>query len=300
MTKHLLVTGANGQLGYELKQLVGSLPQFDFLFTGSQELDIANADAVNRFFDSGRQIDFCINAAAYTAVDKAESDARRAHQVNAEGAAHLARACREHGAVLLHVSTDFVFDGEKNRPYEEFDAARPLSVYGQSKLAGERAVLETHPLSLVVRTSWLYSAHGHNFMKTMLRLGRERELVRVVSDQIGTPTYARDLAAALLHMVEHLSEAYQANGAWQGVNGLEEIYHYSNEGAASWYDFAHAVFDIAQLPARLEPIPTSGYPTPAVRPPYSLLDKRKIKAVFGLQIPHWRDSLRECIGATLV
>jgi dTDP-4-dehydrorhamnose reductase len=287
---NLLVTGANGQLGSELRDLAYSLPQHHFVFTDVGELDLTDGQAVQAAF-AAQKFDFCINAAAYTAVDKAETDAETARRVNVQAVEHLAKACQAHQVVLLHISTDFVFDGQKNRPYTETDAAQPLGVYGQTKLEGELAALRLQPQTMIVRTAWLYSQHGANFLKTMLRLGRERGHLRVIADQVGTPTYARDLAAAIIDIVEVLGQKSPAERA-----SLCGTYHYSNEGVASWYDFAHAIFGLAGLPVALEPIPTSGYPTPAQRPAYSVMDKQKIKAAFGLSIPHWRDSLAKCLA----
>jgi dTDP-4-dehydrorhamnose reductase len=287
---NLLVTGANGQLGSELRDLAYSLPQHRFVFTDVAELDLTDEAAVQAAF-TAQKFDFCINAAAYTAVDKAEADAETARRINVQAVEHLAKACQAHQVVLLHISTDFVFDGQKNRPYTETDAAQPLGVYGQTKLEGEQAALRHQPRSIIVRTAWLYSQHGANFLKTMLRLGRERGHLRVIADQVGTPTYARDLAGALMDMVEAVGQKNPADQA-----DLWGTYHFSNEGVASWYDFAHAIFGLAGLPVTLEPIPTSGYPTPAQRPAFSVLDKQKIKATFGLAIPHWRDSLAKCLA----
>jgi dTDP-4-dehydrorhamnose reductase len=285
----ILVTGANGQLGRELRDLASNLPSFRFVFTGVAELDLTDEMAVQQAF-AAQPFAFCLNAAAYTAVDKAEHDAERARLVNVTAVEHLARACQAHDTGLIHLSTDFVFAGQKSVPYTETDPTEPLGVYGRTKLAGEQAALAHNPRTLVVRTAWLYSEYGNNFVKTMLRLGRERGHLRVVADQVGSPTYARDLAAALLQVVSQLASDWPADSS---VNG---IYHYSNEGVASWYDFAHAIFDLADLPVALEPIATSGYPTPAQRPAFSVMDKTKLKSTFGLTIPHWRDSLRACLA----
>ena len=290
---NILVTGANGQLGSELRDLAHTLPEFSFVFTDVAELDLTNQTAVQQAF-ADQSFAFCLHAAAYTAVDKAESDAATAHLVNVTAVEYLAKACQVSQTVLILISTDFVFDGQKNTPYLESDEARPLGVYGQTKLAGENVALNLHPATLVIRTAWLYSHHGNNFVKTMLRLGHERGHLRVIADQTGTPTYARDLAVAILAMTKQLYQKYYHN--WQGINEISGVYHYSNEGLASWYDFAHAIFALAQLPVTVEPIPTSAYPTAAQRPAYSVMDKQKIKAAFGLKIPHWRDSLRECMA----
>ncbi len=290
---NILVTGANGQLGSELRGLAHTLPKFNFVFTDVAELDLTNQTAVQQAF-ADQPFAFCLHAAAYTAVDKAESDAATAHLVNVAAVEYLAKACQASQTVLILISTDFVFDGQKNTPYVESDEARPLGVYGQTKLAGENVALSLHPATVVVRTAWLYSHYGNNFVKTMLRLGRERGHLRVIADQTGTPTYAKDLATAILAIVQQLHQKYCQN--WQKINEVGGIYHYSNEGLASWYDFAHSIFELAQLPVVVEPIPTSAYPTAARRPAYSVMDKQKIKAAFGLHIPHWRDSLRECMA----
>ena len=282
---NVLVTGAGGQLGQELQALAPAHPSFRFRFLRRQELDIADEACVQALLQS-ESFDWCINAAAYTAVDRAESEPQAAWRTNAEGPRILAHACRLTGTRLLHISTDYVYHGSRNRPYHEGDPADPQSVYARTKLEGDLATLDQNPDTLILRTSWVYSAFGHNFVKTMLRLGAERPSLSVVYDQIGSPTYARDLAEAILHILggEHPEET------------LRGIYHYSNEGVASWYDFAHAIFELRNLPCKVLPIETKDYPTPAARPPFSLLHKGKIKKAFDLEIPHWRDSLRHCLS----
>ena len=270
----LLVTGANGQLGSELKLLLGE----EAVYVGHGELDIADEEAVKAFF-AGNSFDFVINCAAYTAVDKAEDDAEAAEKVNTLGPLYLAR----YGRRIVQISTDYVFDGASCRPYKEEDAPNPVSVYGRTKLAGENAVLREAESAVVIRTAWLYSSFGANFVKTMLRLGAERESLNVVFDQAGTPTYAADLAAAIVAMLPQIRP------------GMKEVYHFSNEGVASWYDFAVDIMEKSNLACTVLPIESTDYPTRAVRPAYSVLNKGKIKRDFGLSIPHWRDGLRRCV-----
>ena len=269
-----LVTGAGGQLGQELRLLLGDRA----VYVGHGELDIADEAAVRAFFAT-RTFDFIINCAAYTAVDRAEDDAEGAERVNALGPALLAR----YGRRIVQISTDYVFDGDISRPYREDDEPCPQSVYGRTKLAGEKAVLAEAETAVVVRTSWLYSSFGNNFMKTMRRLGAERESLGVVFDQVGTPTCAADLAAAIVTMLPQLT------------SGMKEVYHYSNEGVASWYDFACAIMKAAGLACTVRPIESSEYPTRAARPAFSVLNKAKIKKRFGLAIPHWTDGLKCCM-----
>lgn len=275
----VLVTGANGQLGQALQSIAKNYSEIQFVFTASKELDITNKDSIKAIFKKIKP-DFCINAAAYTAVDKAESEPENAHLINVFGVKNLAEISKHFNTTLLQVSTDFVFDGEKNIPYKEQDATNPQSIYGQTKLEGEKAIQEILENYYIIRTSWLYSDFGNNFMKTMLRLAKERTSLSVVNDQIGTPTHAVDLAEALVKIILSDKKAYG-------------IYHFSNEGAASWYDFAKKIFEINKVEIDLQPIPTSQFPTPAQRPKYSVLDKTKIKTVFGIDIKSWEDSLRE-------
>ncbi len=284
---NILVTGAAGQLGREIQALAAGFPGMTFHFKDSTQLDICNETAIQRLFETV-SFQWCINCAAYTAVDKAEAEPEAAFRVNAQGPVLLARACREHGARLVHLSSDYVFHTGQNRPYREADPTHPQGVYAKSKLAGEDAVRREHPAGgMIVRTSWVYSQYGHNFVKTMLRLGAEKKEINVVCDQIGTPTYARDLALALLRMIAGADDL--------SPDLLRGIYHYSNEGAASWYDFAKAIMELAQLPCKVNPIETEAYPTPAKRPPYSVLNKNKWKTAFGQVIPHWRESLGEML-----
>ncbi|MCW5906979.1 MAG: dTDP-4-dehydrorhamnose reductase [Chitinophagales bacterium] len=280
--KKILVTGAHGQLGTELNFLSSLLETHAFTFASHQDLDIASETEVQALLEKDK-FDVLINAAAYTAVDKAESDKETAYKVNATAAGILAKACKQHSCKLVHLSTDFVFDGTIARPLLEDDTVNSLGVYGASKLEGEKLVQQHNNDALIIRTSWVYSSFGNNFVKTILRLCKERDSLNVVSDQIGSPTYARDLAAAILNIVQREK--------W--VSGL---FHYSNEGVASWYDFAIAIRDYAELKTSINPIETSQYPTPAVRPKYSVLNKRKFKETFGIAIPYWRDSLKQCVN----
>jgi dTDP-4-dehydrorhamnose reductase len=285
----ILVTGASGQVGREIAALAPDFPDFDFVFADSQQLNVSSHDDIQRMFAS-RKFDYCINTAAYTAVDKAETDREKVALANMIGPHLLARACKESQTRLIHLSTDYVYHNTLNRPLLEDDPVEPKSVYAFSKCAGDEAVLHFHPEgAMVVRTSWVFSSFGHNFVKTMLRLGKERPELRVVCDQIGTPTYARHLALALLRAI-----ASAESGAIDR-DLLRGIYHFSNEGVASWYDFALAIFEMSGLSCVVLPIETSEYPTPARRPPYSVLNKTKWKMTFGQSIPHWREGLRECL-----
>ena len=277
----VLVTGANGQLGQSIQFIANRYPEIKFQFCSSLQLDITQKSDIETVFKKIKP-DYCINAAAYTAVDKAESEPEKAHLINVVGARNLAEVCKENNSVLLHVSTDFVFDGNKNLPYTEEDTPNPTGVYGQTKLEGEKVIQAVWQKHYIVRTSWVYSQFGNNFMKTMLRLAAERDNLSVVSDQIGTPTNAVDLAEALLNIA---SSAPQLEAPNYG------IYNYSNEGLCSWYDFAKKIFEVNNIKIDVKPISTSAYPTPAERPAYSVLDKTKIKNVFGIEIKNWEDSL---------
>jgi len=280
----ILVTGSKGQLGSELRKISGFFPQFEFAFTDVEELDITNpwkvADFISTFKPS-----YLINCAAYTAVDKAETDPSTAALLNANAVGILAEQSAEYACKIIHISTDYVFNGRGPRPYKEEDHVAPQSVYGKTKLEGEILVQKLNPDYMIIRTSWLYSAFGNNFVKTMLRLGTEKPEIGVIVDQIGTPTYAADLASVLLKIIDISSKDEKAF--------ISGIYHYSNEGVASWYDFAKAIFEIAGIKCKVNPIATEDYPSPVPRPPYSVLNKSKIKINFDIQIPHWRDSLIE-------
>jgi dTDP-4-dehydrorhamnose reductase len=283
MRKRVLVTGADGQLGSELRALNPHTEPYDFLFIGRSELDLTDTEAVERYFEHNA-FDAVINCAAYTAVDRAESEPVLAAAVNHKAVEKLAHVAREKGMSLIHISTDYVFDGSNCKPYLENEPTNPQGVYGRTKLNGEEAMLAINPPdSVIIRTSWVYSEFGNNFVKTMLRLGKERDGLGVIFDQIGTPTYARDLAGAIVEMLPKLK------GTGTG------LYHYSNEGVSSWYDFAKAIFELSGIGCDVKPIETREYPTPATRPHYSLLNKNKIKTDFGLAIPYWRDSLKVCL-----
>lgn len=277
----ILVTGGNGQLAACIKDVSNDENQLQFIYTDTEDLDITNQQHVADFFENNN-IDWCINCAAYTAVDKAESDVDLARKVNKDGAKHLAIACKENNVKLIHVSTDFVFDGKSSALYSETDVAEPLGMYGLTKLEGEQAIQNNLNTYFILRTSWLYSEHANNFMKTMLRLAETRPELNVVADQIGTPTYATDLASVMLHIIKENSTNYG-------------LFHYSNEGVASWYDFADAIFEIANTKTKVFPIKTEAYPTPAARPQFSVMDKSKIKDSFKIAIPHWRVSLKQAI-----
>lgn len=271
-----LVIGARGQLGSELREIL----QDQACYVDRDELDITNAQAVQRFVRTDAY-EAIINCAAYTAVDRAENEPDLAYKINVEGAKNLAAT----KVPLVHISTDYVFDGKSYRPYVEQEATDPQSVYGVTKLAGEQAVLETAKTAVIIRTAWLYSVFGNNFVKTMRRLGAERESLNVVFDQIGSPTNARDLAEAIVAILPQIKQ------------GTKEIYHYSNEGVCSWYDFATEIMALSGLDCQVMPILSKDYPTPAQRPFYSVLNKGKIKQDFGIKIEHWKSSLKKCIAA---
>ncbi len=280
--KNILVTGGRGQLGLSLRKIAAEYPQYGFLFTDLPEGDITDKTAVEDLVEKER-ITLIVNCAAYTAVDRAESDESTARKINALGPAVLAEIAREKGIKLVHISTDYVFPGTGNAPLKETDSPHPASVYGRTKLEGEKAIETSGCEAVIIRTGWLYSEFGNNFVKTMLRGGSEREEVNVVYDQTGTPTYATDLARAIMTLVQN------------GVKGFD-IYHYADEGAVSWYDFARAIFDIYGMNVTVNAIETKDYPCAAARPGYSVLSKEKIKAA-GARVPYWRDSLERCIAA---
>ncbi len=284
---HILVTGSNGQLGNEIRKLANDYPDFSFIFTDVEELNITKPDAVDAFL-SENKVDCIINAAAYTAVDKAEDEPQIANLINGEAVGILAQAAKKHDALLVHVSTDYVFNGTAFQPLKEDDKPDPVSAYASSKYLGEQKVLETKGKSVVVRTSWLYSSFGNNFVKSMIKYGRERDELNVVYDQVGTPTYAADLAKLILDLMPE----------WQKLEG-PEIFHYSNDGVASWYDFTVAIHEIAGIDCRVNAIETKDYPLPAKRPFYSLMAKDKIKKAHHPEIPHWRSSLQKCISLIL-
>lgn len=280
----VLVTGANGQLGNSLRKLAEEKTGMRFLFTDVDSLDICQAEAVLACVKEN-EVDCILNCAAYTAVDKAEDNEALATKINTDAVRNLAEAASATGAKVIHVSTDYVFDGTSCRPYVETDPTCPVSVYGRTKRAGEQALQAVCPDAVILRTAWLYSEYGANFVKTMLRLAGEREEIKVVFDQVGTPTYAGDLARAMLHIVETARAGEFEPG----------IYHFSDEGVCSWYDFTVKIMQSAGLPTRVLPIESSEYPARAARPPYSVLNKGKIKRTFGFTLPHWEESLRVCL-----
>ncbi|MBP9104410.1 MAG: dTDP-4-dehydrorhamnose reductase [Chitinophagaceae bacterium] len=277
----ILVTGANGQLGSELKKLSSAYSQYTFTFLTRDEFPLNDTVRIKDYLKSN-QFDFLINCAAYTAVDKAESEKELAWQINATAVGVLAAACRDNIIKFLHISTDYVFDGTAKEPYKVDDLTNPQTVYGASKLEGERLAMNENSDAIIIRTSWVYSSYGNNFMKTMLRLFQEKEQISVVNDQIGSPTYAADLAEVIMKMI--------SSGQW-----YEGIYHFSNEGVISWFDFAGAIKNLSGSSCKINPIPTSAYPTPAKRPAWSVLEKSKIQQHYGIQFRNWEESLRLCI-----
>jgi dTDP-4-dehydrorhamnose reductase len=315
MPKRILVTGKNGQLGQSILAIASAYPQYDFVFVGREELDLSSSQSTADYF-SKNAFDVMINCAAYTAVDKAESEPELANQINHLAVKQLAEIAKQQNASLIHISTDYVFDGTQHRPYIESEATAPQGVYGDTKLKGEQAMQSVNPKGCILRTSWVYSEFGNNFVKTMLRLGKERDSLNVIFDQVGSPTYATDLAEAILAVLSHTLLGAESQSMPQvghselaeGSSKSEEdssvthqndagvkIYHYSNEGVCSWYDFAKAIFELSGMDCKVFPIETKDYPTPAKRPHYSLMNKAKIKQAYGLDIPYWRDSLKICL-----
>lgn len=278
---NILITGCNGQLGNEMQLLESQYPQYQWYNTDVQDLDISNQQAIEQFV-AAHEIDGIVNCAGYTAVDKAEENEELCAMLNQHASAYLAAAVEKRGGWMVHISTDYVFDGTHHTPYVETDEPCPNSVYGRTKLAGEQEVMQHCKRSVIIRTAWLYSTFGNNFVKTMIRLGKERPELGVIFDQIGTPTYAGDLAKAIMAVVE------------KGI--MPGIYHFSNEGVISWYDFTKAIHRLAGITTcHVRPLHTAEYPTPANRPHYSVLDKTKIKTVYGIEIPYWEESLKDCI-----
>lgn len=287
--KTILVTGVTGQLGQSIKKLASQHPDYNFVFVSRDELDLADSQNITDFFQQN-QFDLIINCAAHTAVDNAESEPELADAINHLATKQLAETARHHGAKLIHISTDYVFNGQHFKPYIETDDVDPQGVYGLTKLKGEQALMQFMASNaLIIRTSWVYSEFGSNFVKTMLRLGRERGSLNVIFDQVGTPTYAYDLAQAIMHIV--------TSKAFNQATFKSDIFHYSNEGVCSWYDFAKAIFELSDVECDVNPIETKDYPTPAKRPHYSLLNKAKIKQTYNLTIPYWKDSLKQCLTA---
>ncbi|MES2848691.1 MAG: dTDP-4-dehydrorhamnose reductase [Bacteroidota bacterium] len=280
--KTILVTGANGQLGREMQVIAADFPGYNFLFVTRGELSIDDSEAVKKYFHS-HTIHVCVNCAAYTAVDKAETEKEKAFLINGDAVGNLAALCKEKNALFIHISTDYVFDGTATAPCKEDHPVNPIGVYGASKLRGEELALQNNPASIIIRTSWVYSSFGNNFVKTMLRLMKERESINVVEDQQGCPTYAADLAAAIMSIVS-------------GTTVNPGIYNFSNHGVINWYQFAVAIKELSGSKCVVNPIPTSQYPTPAKRPAYSVLDTTKIRDTFNVVIPEWKDSLQKCLA----
>ena len=280
----ILVTGANGQLANEIRAISEHYPSSKFLFTTKEDLPIENEEAVELFFKKNR-VDYCINCAAYTAVDKAESEREKAFLINGDAVGVLANICGIHKAKLIHISTDYVYDGSLNIPLKEDNAVGPVNIYGSSKLKGEELALSNNPSTLVIRTSWVYSSFGNNFVKTMLRLFKEKSEINVIDDQLGSPTYAADLAEVIMKFVENMKQGIEFSG----------IVNYCNAGVTTWYDFAEEIKALVGCNCKINPIPTSSYKTAAKRPLYSVLDTSKIKELLHLDIPDWKDSLKQCI-----
>ena len=280
---NVLVTGANGQLGSEIREVSKKETKYNFFFKNSKELDITEPKLVEEYIVSNN-IQIVLNCAAYTAVDKAESDVENAAKVNVFGVKNLVSALEKVQGKIIHISTDYVFNGESFVPYSENQAVNPLGVYGKTKRQGEECVLNSDIEGIIIRTSWVYSTFGNNFVKTMLRLGKERGKLGVIFDQIGSPTYARDLAKTCIKLLNE-----------KQIDAHSKVYHYSNEGIASWYDFAKAIMLYGNITCEVNPIETKEYPTPAKRPFYSVMNKTRIKKDFNIEIPYWRDSLKECI-----
>ncbi len=280
---NILITGSKGQLGKSIQKLSPDFGQYKFTYTDVEELDITNYEQLKEFI-SANKFNVIINCAGYTAVDKAEEEPEKARLLNATAPGYLAKLASEFDITLVHISTDYIFDGKNNRPYIESDIPEPLSIYSKTKVEGENQVGANAKKAIIFRTSWLYSEFGNNFVKTIIRLANERDVLNIIDDQVGSPTYASDLAETILKILPELIK----------INGTE-IYHYSNLGEASWYDFTKGIIRISELKCKVNPIETKDYPLPAARPHYSLMDKQKIINTFGIQIPDWKDSLKICL-----
>ncbi|MES2429653.1 MAG: dTDP-4-dehydrorhamnose reductase [Bacteroidota bacterium] len=279
----ILVTGAGGQLGREMKVIADAFPQYDFLFVTKDDLPLDDFTAVKNYFTQ-HKIHWCVNCAAYTAVDKAETEIDKAYRINADAVGNLATVCKEHHVRLIHISTDYVFDGTNTTPIKEDQATNPIGVYGASKLKGEQLALQNDPSTMIIRTSWVYSSFANNFVKTMLRLMKEKESINVVNDQRGCPTYAADLANVIMQIIA------------SGITPTKNIFNYSNAGVINWHEFALAIKELSNSACIVNPIPTSQYPTPAKRPHYSVLDTSSICETFNITIPFWKDSLIKCLS----
>jgi len=288
--KTILVTGQNGQLGQSIKVASSQYPQYQFTFTDRKALDLSDSKNITTYFEQNK-FDLIINCAAYTAVDKAEDQYTLAKTINHLAVKQLAEIAQQHHSILIHISTDYVFDGSAHQPYTESTTTNPQNIYGSTKLKGEQAIEAAACNAIIIRTSWVYSEYGNNFVKTMLRLGNDREQLNVIFDQIGTPTYAKDLAIGVLTIIDSLASSqtdFQKHNLY--------LYHFSNEGVCSWYDFAKAIFDLSGTQCTVQPIEAIDYPTPAKRPYYSVLNKAKIKQHYQLSIPYWKDSLQVCLN----
>jgi len=277
----ILITGSHGQLGNEMQQAANKFPAFNYLYTDVEDLDICDKNALDTFVKANK-VNIIVNCAAYTAVDKAEDDVALCFKINSDAVRNIGEVANDNGLKVVHISTDYVFDGTNHVPYTEDQQVCPSSVYGKSKLAGEQALTESCDQSVILRTAWLYSSFGNNFVKTMMKLGTERDSINVIFDQIGTPTYAADLAKTILQILNH-------------ENFIPGIYHFSDEGVCSWYDFTKSIHRIAGITCDVHPIETKDYPARTPRPHYSVLNKAKLKAVYGITIPHWEESLVKCI-----
>jgi len=289
MNSKILVTGANGQLGNEIRRICRNFPGLEFIFTDVDMLDITNPDAVSVFMEASRPA-IVVNCAAYTNVDAAEENVKNVRKINSLAPQVLAAACAMQDAFLIHISTDYVFDGEATEPYSEDDETNPISVYGNSKLEGEEKIRTVFDNYLIIRTSWMYSEFGHNFVRTIISLAKERETLEIVNDQFGSPTYARDLANCIIDII--IKSILNPKAYLPGV------YHYSNQGSCSWFEFAQEILDIAGIKScKLIPVSSEQFPSVAKRPRYSVLDTSKVRQSFGIGIPNWRDSLRECLSS---